>query len=174
MSNKIPHRQDAVNKHAADPEPSSNLSPRTPAGDALSELTVMIFRLNGQLLAAGDALAGSAGQTSAHWRVMAAVENRPMSVAQIARGWGLARQSVQRVANVLVREGWAVYEENPNHRRAQLLVLTPKGRSALSKVQSAQRVWANALGEQLGEADLRQASAILSRLLRVVAEGTDG
>jgi DNA-binding MarR family transcriptional regulator len=69
---------------------------------------------------------------------------------------------------VLVRDGLAVYEENPNHRRAQLLVLTPKGRTALRKIQSAQSSWANALGEEIGETDLRQASAILDRVLKVV------
>jgi DNA-binding MarR family transcriptional regulator len=133
-------------------------------------LVVQVFRLDGLLLAAGDALAGPAGQTSARWRVLAAIEEKPLSVAQIARTWGLARQSVQRVADVLVREGLAEYAENPSHRRAQLLVLTPQGRSALHTIQSAQRVWANALGAEIGEADLRQASAILSRVLRAVAD----
>jgi DNA-binding MarR family transcriptional regulator len=93
-----------------------------------------------------------------------------MTVAQIGRAWGLARQSVQRVADVLVREGLAAYEENPKHRRAQLLVPTLKGRAALLTIQSAQRAWANALGEEIGEADLSQASAILSKVLQIIAE----
>ena len=42
--------------------------------------------------------------------------------------WGLARQSVQRVADVLVEERFCSYEENPGHRRAQLLRITPRGR----------------------------------------------
>jgi DNA-binding MarR family transcriptional regulator len=122
------------------------------------------------LLSAGDALTEPAGQTSARWRVMAAIQDKPMPVAQIARGWGLARQSVQRVADVLVREKLAVYQENPHHRRAQLLELTPEGRSALHTIQAAQREWANTLGAEIGEAELRQASAILDRVLRVVSE----
>jgi len=72
------------------------------------------------------------------------------------------------VADVLVREGLAVYEENPGHRRAKLLRLTPRGRSALRTIQAAQRVWADALGAEIGEADLRQASAILARVLQVI------
>jgi DNA-binding MarR family transcriptional regulator len=129
---------------------------------------VQTFRLNGLLLAAGDALAKPAGQTSARWRVMAAVEDRPMPVAQIARGWGLARQSVQWVADVLVRDKLAIYQENPRHRRAQLLALTPEGRSALHTIQAAQRTWANALGAEIGEAELHQANVILSRLLHLL------
>jgi DNA-binding MarR family transcriptional regulator len=170
MSVSIPHRQHAVKSKADRLDASAEIPPRTAAGDAFSAFVVQIVRLNGMLLAAGDALADPAGQTSARWRVLAAIEDKPMTVAQIARIWDFARQSVQRVANVLVKEGLAEYEENPNHRRAKLLVLTPKGRSALRTIQSAQQGWANALGAAIGEADLRQATAILSRVLRAVAE----
>jgi DNA-binding MarR family transcriptional regulator len=170
MSDSLSQRQRAVKSSAGIRDVSDGSPARTPAGDAFSALVVQVFRLNGLLLSAGDALAEPAGQTSARWRVLAAVEDKPLTVAQIARGWGLARQSVQRVADVLVREGIAAYEENPNHLRAQLLVLTPTGRSALGSIQAAQRAWANALGAEIGETDLRQASAILSRVLRVVSE----
>lgn len=95
---------------------------------------------------------------------MAAVEDGPATVSQIARRWGLARQSIQRVADALVREGWARYEENPGHRRAQLLGLTQRGHRALRKIQAAQRSWANALGAEIGEEDLHQASSILARV----------
>jgi DNA-binding MarR family transcriptional regulator len=35
------------------------------------------------------------------------------------------------MADVLVRDGFAAYEDNPVHRRARLLRLTPAGRDAL-------------------------------------------
>ena len=142
---------------------------RTAAGDALSRLVVQVFRLNGLLIAAGDALARPAGQTTARWQVLAAVEEAPMAVAQIARAMGLARQSVQRVADVLVGEGLAAYEENPAHRRAKLLRLTPAGRTALATIQEAQRRWADRLGAEVGEEELRKASESLDRVLAAVA-----
>jgi DNA-binding MarR family transcriptional regulator len=151
---------------------STDTNSRTSAGEVFSAFTVQIFRLNGLLLAAGDALAEPTGQTSARWRVLAAVESQPQTVAQIARSWDLARQSVQRVANLLVKEGLAVYETNPNHRRAQLLKLTAKGRSALLKIQSDQREWANHLGAEIGENKLRQANEILARVMSVIAESS--
>lgn len=141
---------------------------RTGAGEAFTELVVHVIRLDGLLTAAGDALAQPAGQTSARWRLLAAVEGGPATVAQIARAWGLARQSVQRVADVLVREGFAEYRENPGHRRAQLVRLTPRGRSVLRRIQTAQRAWADELGAEIGEADLRRANAILGRVLTTV------
>jgi len=141
---------------------------RTPAGEAFSELVVNVFQLDGLLSAAGDTLAKPADQTSARWRVLAAIEDAPATVSKVARGWGLARQSVQRVADALVREGWAAYEKNPGHRRAQLLRITPRGRRSLRRIQAAQHSWANTLGAEIGEADLRQANAALDRLLHAL------
>lgn len=162
MRGSLDGRQNAV-------KPGSRGTSRTPAGDALSALAVQIFQLHGLLTAAGDDLARPAGQTSARWRILAAVEDAPATVSQIARAWGLARQSVQRVADALVREGWAAYVENPVHRRAQLLQLTPRGRRSLRRIQAAQRSWANALGAEVGEANLREASSVLARVMRGLA-----
>ena len=129
------------------------------------ELAVLVFRLNGMLTAAGDALAAPAGQTSARWRVLAAVEETPMTVAQIARAWSLARQSVQRVADVLERDGLVAYEPNPAHRRASLLRLTPSGATALRQIQEAQQAWAAAVGERIGTDDLGRATWLLERVI---------
>jgi DNA-binding MarR family transcriptional regulator len=67
-----------------------------------------------------------------------------------------------------VRDGFAVYEDNPAHRRAKLVRLTPQGRSALQAIQAAQRAWADALGAELGEAELRQAGAFLNRVIQAL------
>ena len=88
-----------------------------------------------------------------------------MTVAQIARAWSLARQSVQRVADLLERDGLVTYEENPAHRRAQLVRLTPRGRSALRRIRVAQHEWANAVGDRIGTRDLRRANGILARII---------
>lgn len=157
----IGKRQDAVK---SDREP-----PRTAAGDAASELVVHVFRLNGLITAAGDAMAAPAGQTSARWRVLAAIESAPLTVPQVARAWWLSRQSVQRVADVLVAEKLAVYEDNPGHRRSRLLRITPQGLSALHEIRRAQRVWADELGDEMGETHLRKANAILARAVEALA-----
>jgi DNA-binding MarR family transcriptional regulator len=138
---------------------------RSPAGDALSGLAIRVLRLGGLLTAAGDELARPAGQSSARWQVLAAVEDGASTVAQIARALGLARQSVQRVADVLAEEGLCAYADNPEHLRAKLLRLAPRGRAALTTIQDAQRAWADALGAEVGETELRRGSAALDRLL---------
>jgi DNA-binding MarR family transcriptional regulator len=164
----VSNRQDTVNAEARSEER------RTPAGNALSELWIRVFQLDGLFNAAGDALARPAGQTSARWQVMAAIEDGPATVAQIARRLLLARQSVQRVADLLDADGTAVYEDNPGHRRAKLLRLTPKGAASLRTIQAAQRRWANSLGAEIGEGDLRQASKVLGRVLESLASRQPG
>jgi DNA-binding MarR family transcriptional regulator len=116
----------------------------------------------------GEALAKPAGQTLARWLVLETIQDRPATVAQIARTLHLARQGVQRLADVLVRDGLAVYEDNPAHRRAKLVRLTPQGRTALSTIQTAQAAWADALGAELGQAELQQASVVLDRVLQAL------
>jgi DNA-binding MarR family transcriptional regulator len=142
---------------------------RTPEGTLLSEVVVQVFRLEGLLSAAGDALAAPTGQSTARWRVLAAVEAEPRSVAQIARAWNLARQSVQRVADALERDGLVSYTANPAHRRAKLVNLTDRGRRTLAEIQKAQTAWANEAGSTIGSRDLEAARTILARLIDSLA-----
>jgi DNA-binding MarR family transcriptional regulator len=125
------------------------------------------------LKAAGDALAEPAGQTTARWRILATVENGPMTVAQIAADWWLTRQSVQRVADLLADDGLVAYEANPAHRRAYLVRLTPTGRSALRRIRAAQRDWANTVAGRIDTQDLRAANEILSRVIEALQTPED-
>src|SRR5919106_3314617 len=161
MNATVAARQHAVN--SADRPPS-----RTPAGDAFTALLGQVIGLTRRFTVAGEALAKPAGQTLARWLVLETIQDRPATVAQIARSLLLARQGVQRLADLLVRDGLAAYQDNPAHRRAKLLQLTPPGRSALRTIQTAQAAWADALGAKLGEEDLRQASILLDRVLQAV------
>lgn len=160
----VAKRQDPVDSLAAAESPS-----RTPAGDAFSRFAFAVIRLGNLLGGAGDALARPAGQSSARWQVLAGAESGAMTVADIARMLGLARQSVQRVADVLEADGLVVYVDNPRHRRARHLALTEPGLAALRRIQAAQAVWANALGQELGARDLGRASDVLGRASEAVS-----
>lgn len=103
--------------------------------DPVSKLALEVFRCNGSLIAAGDAIVAPLGLTSARWQVLGAVvEARgQLSVASIARNMGLVRQSVQRVVNDLVGLGLVRLTRNPHHRRAQLVELTQEGERRFEK-----------------------------------------
>jgi DNA-binding MarR family transcriptional regulator len=133
---------------------------RTAAGAALTELILETFRLNGQLLAAGDRLTRDLGLSSARWQVMGAIEERPLPVAQIARNMGLTRQAVQRLANILAEEQMVEFAENPDHRRAKLLCLSGKGRKVLGEVGRRQIAWSNSLAKGLPAERIEETLAI--------------
>jgi DNA-binding MarR family transcriptional regulator len=142
---------------------------RTPAGDAFTDLVVEVAWLGGMFTAAGEALARTANQTLARWVILGAVEDQPSTVAQIARRRGIARQAVQRVADLLERDGLLVYEPNPKHRRAQLLRTTPPGQEVLYTISVAQKAWADALGAEVGLGKLERATALIKQIRHTVS-----
>ncbi len=139
---------------------------RSKGGQAFTEFVLEVFRLNGRLLSAGDAITRPAGQTSARWQVLGALDEGAASVADVGRRMGLTRQSVQRIADVLEADGIIRYEENPAHRRAKLAVLTTRGRATLDDITSRQIEWANRIGARIedSEQDLRHALRTLQRV----------
>ena len=138
---------------------------RTAAGDAFSLFAITALRLAGHLTKEGDAIAKPAGQTSARWQVLAGARHETMSVAQIAKSLGVARQGVQRLADLLQAEGLVAYVDNANHQRAKLVVLTRDGRAALAVIDAGQARWADALGAQLGEKRLDQATSAMALVI---------
>ena len=86
---------------------------RTPEGDALTALVLPAFALNGEFLEAAAVITAPHELTPARWQVLGAVLEEPLPVAEIARRVGLTRQSVQRVANDVVAQGWARWQPNP-------------------------------------------------------------
>ena len=141
---------------------------RTAEGDALTALVLPAFELNGEFLAAAHDIATPHGLTPAWWQVLGATLEEALPVAEIARrvGLGLARQSVQRVADILVDKGWAAYRENPRHSRAKLLEPTTAGRDVVASLRDRQHAWSNAVGAEVGAEDLQQALAIVARVIR--------
>ncbi len=92
------------------------------------------------------------------------VGDQPQTVAQIARDMGHARQSVQRVADVLAKEGLVVYQQNPANRRAPLLELTPHGAEILRTIYSLNEEWARHIMTKLNPEQLDAVADALRRL----------
>ena len=136
------------------------------AGAALTS-----FRLNGQFLGLAEELARPVGLTAAWWQVLGAVLHEPLPVAGIARAMGLTRQSVQRIADLLVEKGMAEYADNPAHRRAKLLVVTADGLAAVRRIDPAHREAAAALVAALGGPE--RAGEVLTALTEL-SEALDG
>ena len=147
---------------------------RTPAGDVLTGLILDLFRLNSLLLTAGDRLVARLGLTSARWQILGAIAHaeRPQPVAWLARDLGANRQNVQRIVNDLHKEGLLAFEVNPHHRRAQLVVLTEKGRRTFEAAMELQAPWVNGLSGGLSLKDIETVRRVFTAL-RKKLEGND-
>lgn len=132
--------------------------------ELLSGTALTVFGLNGQFLGVAEELARPAGLTAAWWQVLGAVLGVPLSVAGIAREMGITRQSVQRIADLLVGRGLAEYQVNPSHRRAKLLAPTAAGYEAVQRIDPGHAVFARRLADELGEDELRRTLEALRRL----------
>ena len=143
-----------------------NKTKPTSAGDALTGLILDLFRLNSLLLTAGDRLVARLGLTSARWQILGAIAyaERPQPVAWLARDLGANRQNVQRIVNDLHKDGLVVFETNPHHRRAQLVVLTDKGRQAFGAAMSLQVPWVNSLSDGFLVKDIEAARRVMTAL----------
>lgn len=143
-----------------------NATAHTRAGGLFTELVLETFRLNGRLIAAGDAMSAPLGLTSARWQVLGAIalEGNALTVADIARRMGLKRQSVQRLADALVEERLLLREDNPAHRRAPLHRLSKAGERAYCTLDEQQAAWAAQCARGIPAARLADALAVIRAL----------
>lgn len=148
---------------------------RTPASEALTGLVLDFFRISSLLTTAGDRLVADLGLTSARWQILGAIvaAPHPQPVAWLARDLAANRQNVQRIINDLHKEGLVTFETNPHHRRAQLVVLTEKGREAFNAAMALQAPWMNGLAEGLSVKDLDTVKRVVTAL-RGKLENADG
>ena len=122
-----------------------------------------LFRLNNLVLTAGDRLVAPLGLTSARWQILGAIlaAERPQPVAWLARDLGANRQNVQRIVNDLEKEGLVVFETNPHHRRAQLVVLTDKGKQAFDAAMRLQVPWINSVSGGIPVRDIETVHRVI-------------
>jgi DNA-binding MarR family transcriptional regulator len=148
---------------------------RTPAGETLTGFILDFFRLNSRLLAAGDRLVAELGLTSARWQILGAITaaEQPQPVAWIARDLSANRQNVQRIVNDLEGEGLVRFEANPHHRRAQLVVLTDKGRQAFDAAMALQAAWVDRLSDGLSVKDIQAAHGVMTKLRKNLEDMTE-
>jgi DNA-binding MarR family transcriptional regulator len=135
---------------------------------ALTDLILDVFRLNGALLASGDALVGDLGLTSARWQVLGAIalSPAPLPVAHLARNMGLSRQAVQRSIDEMRSDGLVRLDPNPHHKRAMLVAMTECGETAFRAAMERQEVWADDLTAGQSRENVEAASALLRELQR--------
>jgi DNA-binding MarR family transcriptional regulator len=129
-----------------------------------------IYQLAGELRDRGDGIARAAGQTQARWQVISAASAAPKTIPQIARRLGVTRQNVQRIADRLVQERFATFEDNPDHRGSPHLILTPSGRAALEQLSRAAEAHGAALAMKVDARAIEKLHRGLRSLIRALDE----
>jgi DNA-binding MarR family transcriptional regulator len=127
-------------------------------------LVAAVYRAAGALRRHGDLVAAAAGQTQARWQVLSVASAGDWTVPRIAHELGISRQAVQRVADELLRDGLAIAEPNPYHRRSPLLRLTGDGCAALAAITEAAAAWHAELDAAIGPEDAAAARRVLAAL----------
>jgi DNA-binding MarR family transcriptional regulator len=145
------------------------------ARDLFTDIVLEVFRLNGALIAAGNALCDGTGLTSARWQVLGAValSDGPPTVAQIARAMGLTRQAVQRLVDELEAHGVVRRLDHPESRRARPVQLTARGESLYSEMMRRQRPWATRIAKGIAPDDLQKTLDVLQALRTRLDAGSE-
>ena len=146
---------------------------RTSAGEILTTLTMELFRVSSLILNVGDRLAAHLGLTGTRWQILGAIVRAgpPQTVAGIARNLGTNRQNVQRIVNDLHRLEFLTFKANPLDRRAQLVVLTAKGKQAYEAAMALQAPWVNQVTHGLDLKDLKAFQRVLLSLRQRLENG---
>ncbi|MEM7204376.1 MAG: MarR family transcriptional regulator [Planctomycetota bacterium] len=139
---------------------------RTASGEAVTRLILQSFHLHGLLGAAGDELTEPWGLSSAKWKVLGAIAHagQPLHVAQIGRNMGLTRQGVQRTVNELEEAGLVELVDNPDHQRARLVRLKPRGEKVYGEIMAEQTRWSNDLADGISERTIQSAVGVMLTL----------
>jgi DNA-binding MarR family transcriptional regulator len=135
--------------------------------DAWTRFAMSVFKVNGLIIRAGEGITNPIGQSSARWQVLGRA-HEPTTVAKMAQDIGHARQSVQRIADVLATEGLVSYEDNPADRRARLVGLTSDGAQVLADIYERQVEWSLLILRQLNATQLAQIAKKLQGIAHVL------
>ena len=132
------------------------------------DLVLTLFRLNGLLIAEGDAMTKDLGLTHARWKVIGAIalSNAGLTVPGIARVLGQSRQAVQRITDVMVADGILVYTDNPKHKRSALVTLSEQGQDTYTLLREVQDPWAIENTEDIPIEELETTLRLIRRLIK--------
>lgn len=99
-------------------------------------------------------------QSRARWEVLTAIGSG-RTVPQIARHLIMARQSVQRIADLLSEARLVRFEANPEHRRSPILRTTEEGARVRDRLETKLRGWQQTFEDLVEPEDLETALLVL-------------
>ena len=135
-------------------------------GYVFTEIVLDTFKVSGLLTIEGDRLTQVHGLSSARWKILGALarSDTPQTVSQIARIMGQTRQSVQRLVDIMYKDGILDCLDNPNHKRAKHVILSTKGNEVYAKLDEMWNPWASQHSSHINKEDLETTLATLKKI----------
>lgn len=138
---------------------------RTDAGQAIEDLIVEIVATFFLLRAEGMRIGVVSASGEGYWSVLRLLKiNGVQTVPQIARYRYVPRQSVQKLANEMLKDGVIEFINNPAHKRSKLLRLTPKGEAVFAEMSNRIAQLSETLAEQEDAGQLQNAVNVIRQL----------
>ncbi len=131
---------------------------RTIAGQAIEDLIVEIVATFFLLRAEGMRIGVVSSSGEGYWSVLRLLKvHGPQTVPQLARYRYVPRQSVQKLANEMLKDGVIELINNPAHKRSKFLRLTLQGEAVFKEMSDRIAVLAETLAQQQEAAQLQSA-----------------
>lgn len=136
------------------------------AGELITEITLAVFKVQGLLNSDGDRLTKELGLTSSRWKILGALGrlNSSLTVPQIGRSMGQSRQAVQRLVDVMIKDGFLQLVDNPNHKRARYIKMTSLGEETYEHLYKKQIPWAESCSVNITIEELETALLVIEKL----------
>ncbi|NDJ17940.1 MarR family winged helix-turn-helix transcriptional regulator [Myxacorys almedinensis] len=153
---------------------AKRVTKRTEAGRAIEDLIIEIVAAFFLLRAEGMRIEVVSPSGEGYWSVLRLLKiYGPQTVPQIARYRYVPRQSVQKLANEMLKDGVIELVNNPAHKRSKLLRLTSRGDIVFQEMSDRIAKLAETLAKQQDAAQLQNAADVVKKLHEQLREMLD-
>ena len=153
---------------------AKRVTKRTEAGQAIEDLIIEIVATLFLLRAEGMRIGVVSPSGEGYWSVLRLLKlNGPQTVPQLARYRYVPRQSVQKLANEMLKDGVIELVNNPAHKRSKLLRLTSRGDIVFQEMSDRIAKLAETLAKQQDAAQLQNAADVVKKLHEQLREMLD-
>jgi DNA-binding MarR family transcriptional regulator len=77
---------------------------------------------------------------------------------------------VQRLVHVMIKDGLLILIDNPHHKRARYIEVTPKAEEIYQKLYQKQIPWADRCAAELSVKELETALGVIHKISQSLAE----
>lgn len=138
--------------------------------ERMEQVANQIFKLNGLLQDEGERMTAGTAVTPSRWRVLGTLtrNNGSLTVPQLGREMGQARQNVQRLVDAMAKDGLVEFQVNPAHIKSHNVSLTALGQRTYAELVTRRDDSIRSMGQPLQVDELDSALAFLHKLTRIL------